>query len=169
MAAPALIRALGPDDAEAFAALRGRALRDAPLAFLSSPEDDLAASGETVRAQLRQGPEAAVFGAFAPALVGCVGLHRDRHRKAAHKAHVWGTSIRRTDAAGIAAALVAALLAHARSLPGVEWVHLGVSDAAPAARRLYERAGFRTWGSEADALRHHGESTVEHRMALRLS
>lgn len=170
VAAPALIRILGADDAAAFLALRRRALHDAPLAFLSSPEDDLAATVEAVRAQLQQAPAAVVFGAFAPALVGAVGLHRDRHRKAAHKVHLWGMYVAASHRRrGVAAALLAAALAHARALPGVEWVQLGVSDAAPAARRLYERAGFRVWGSEADALRHGGRSTVEHRLALHLA
>lgn len=169
MAAPALIRALRVEDAEAYVALRRQALLDAPLAFLSSPEDDLAASLDAVRAQLQQAPEAVVIGAFAPGLAGIVGLYRDRHRKAAHKTHVWGMYVapphRRR---GVAAALLDAALAHARSLPGVEWVHLGVSDAAPVARRLYERAGFRIWGSEPDALRHDGRAAVEHHLALRL-
>jgi RimJ/RimL family protein N-acetyltransferase len=47
-------------------------------------------------------------------------------------------------------------------------VHLSVSDATPAARRLYERAGFEVWGSEPDALRYEGESHLEHHMLLRL-
>jgi hypothetical protein len=47
-------------------------------------------------------------------------------------------------------------------------VHLGVSSAAPIALRLYERAGFRVWGSEPDALRYGSETLVEHHLALRL-
>ena len=57
---------------------------------------------------------------------------------------------------------------HARMLPGVSWLHLSVSSAADEARRLYERVGFRVWGTEPDALRDGGRSVVEHHMALRL-
>ena len=99
-----------------------------------------------------------------------VGLHRDHHHKAAHKVHLWGMYVapeqRRQ---GVAAALLAAAIAHARTLPGVAWAHLSVSDTAPAARRLYDRAGFHCWGSEPDALRHDGRSGVEHHLALRLT
>jgi len=165
-----MIRALGEEDAEAYAALRREALRDSPLAFAASPEDDVVSSSEAVREQLRRGPESVIFGAFRGRLVGAVGLYRDRHRKASHKVHVWGAYVtpehRRE---GLAALLLEAALHHAATLPGVSWVHLSVSSAAPAAQRLYERAGFRVWGTEPEALRHEGETAFEHHMALRLS
>ncbi len=107
--------------------------------------------------------------AFQPDLIGTVGLYRDRHVKASHKVHIWGMYVmpfhRRQ---GVAADLLQAALGHARSLPGVSWVHLGVTSAAPTARRLYERAGFEVWGIEPEALRHEGQAVVEHHMALRL-
>jgi RimJ/RimL family protein N-acetyltransferase len=165
-----VIRPLRVDDAEAYLALRQQALRDEPMAFLSSPEDDIARTVDAVRTQLRRPPEeAAVFGAFAAGLVGIVGLHRDHHRKAAHKVHLWGMYVAPAQRRqGVAAALLAAALAHARSLPGVAWAHLSVSATAPAARRVYERAGFQIWGSEPDALRHDGRTAVEHHLAVRL-
>jgi RimJ/RimL family protein N-acetyltransferase len=174
-----VIRLLRGDDAEAFLALRQQALREEPMAFLSAPDDDVARTVDAVRALLQQAPGAAVVvGAFArrvaaaPAetmLVGFLGMHRDRHHKAAHKVHLWGTYVAPAHRGrGIAAALLAATLAHARTLPGVVWAHLSVSDTAPAARRLYERAGFRHWGTEPDALRHGGRSADEHHLALRL-
>ena len=39
---------------------------------------------------------------------------------------------------------------------------------APEARRLYERAGFVSWGTEPDALRHEGRSVSETNMSYRL-
>ena len=164
------IRRLDPADAALLLALRLQALRDAPMAFLSSPEDDVVASLDAVRAQLRGAPEAVVFGAFAPTLVGMLGLYRDRHRKAAHKVHLWGMYVAPAQRAqGVAAALLDAALAHARTLPGVEWAHLSVSAAAPAAARLYARAGFTPWGTERDAMRHDGVSADEHHLALCLA
>ena len=163
------LRLLRPDDAAVYVALRREALLDAPLAFLSSPEDDVAGSLEAARRQLRPSPHAAVFGAFDPALIGMLGLYRDRHRKAAHKVHAWGmyvTPAHRRRA--VAAALVDAVVAHARAMPGVAWLHLSVSDAAPAAARLYERAGFQRWGTELDALRYDDQVVSEHHLALRL-
>ena len=146
-----MIRALCEGDAEAYVILRRAALLDAPLTFASSPEDDPASSIETVREQLRRAPEAVTFGAFQPGLVGAVGLMRDRHLKAAHRANIWGMYVvpeqRRK---GLAAALLEAALGHVRAMTGVSWVQLGVSSAAPEARRLYERAGFQVWGGEED-------------------
>jgi RimJ/RimL family protein N-acetyltransferase len=168
-----MIRQLGEHDAEAYAALRRTALVESPLAFGASPEDDFVSTAEAVRAQLRGAPEWVILGAFSPAppvdLVGAVGVVRDRHLKGRHKAHLWGMYVvpghRRQ---GIAAELLQAALRHARCLPGVTWVHLGVSEAAPAARRLYERAGFEVWGTEPEALRHDGRVVIEHHMARRV-
>jgi hypothetical protein len=69
-----MIRRLDLDDAEAYAAFRREALLDSPLAFASSPEDDMVATPAAVREQLRRGPESVVFGAFQPDLVGVAGL-----------------------------------------------------------------------------------------------
>ena len=65
-----MIRILHHDDAPAFADLRRQALLEQPFAFEASPEDDLFASPETVRQQLRRSPEAVIIGAFQEQLVG---------------------------------------------------------------------------------------------------
>jgi RimJ/RimL family protein N-acetyltransferase len=162
------IRALKPADAVAYASLRRDALLGAPLSFASSSEDDRYSSAEAVVEMLRD-PESAIFGAFDGGLVGGVGVYRDTHAKAAHKAHIWGMYVAPAQRGrGVAAALLAAALDHARLLPGVSWVHLGVSSTAPAARHVYEAAGFEVWGAEPEALRHQGESAVEYHMARRL-
>ena len=165
-----MIRVIGDTDIEAWVELRHRALLDAPLAFASSPDDDFGANAAAARRQLTEQPESAIFGAFEGGLVGTLGIYRDQHRKCAHKAHIWGMYV---DAAhrrgGLARRLLEAALDHAAALPGVSWVQLSVSSAAPGAQRLYERAGFRAWGSEPEALIHDGESALEHHMALRLA
>jgi RimJ/RimL family protein N-acetyltransferase len=164
-----MIRQIRDEDAEAYAALRRAALVDAPLAFGASPIDDFVSTPEAVRGQLRGAPAWVLLGAFEPDLVGAVGLMRDRHVKASHKAHLWGMYVAPGQRhRGVGAALVRAAIDHARTLPGVSWVHLEVTSAAPAARRLYERAGFEAWGTEPDALRHGGETASEHHMALDL-
>jgi RimJ/RimL family protein N-acetyltransferase len=164
-----MIRQLEAADAESYLDLRMEALRDSPLAFSASPGTDLVSSAEALREQLRRGPDWVILGAFDPRLAGAVGLFRDRHPKSSHKVHLWGMYVtpgRRRQ--GLAAELLRAALRHARALPGVAWVHLSVTSAAPAARSLYEQAGFREWGTEPDALRHAGSAVAEHHMALRL-
>ena len=164
-----MIRALTEDDLEAYVAVRREALVDSPLAFAASPDDDFASSAMNLAAQMKNAPDWVIFGAFDERLVGTVGLIRDRHVKAAHKMHLWGMyvtpSARRR---GLATELLQAAMEHARATEGIEWIFLGVTAAAPAARRLYERAGFELWGTEPDALREGNQSVVEHRMALRL-
>jgi len=165
-----MIRLLRDEDAEAYAALRRESLIEAPLAFASSPDDDSVSDPEAVRQHLRRGPDTAIFGAFGEQrLIGSVGLYRDRHVKAAHKAHLWGMyvtpSMRRS---GVGSELLRAAIAHARGLGRVSWVHLGVTSAAPGALRLYASAGFRPWGTEPEALRHDGHAVSQVHMALRL-
>lgn len=165
-----MIRQLRDDDAQAYADFRRQALLAAPLAFASSPEDDIASSPEAVRDLLRRAPDSVIIGAFREQLIGAVGLYRDRHLKSTHKAHLWGMYVvsdcRRQ---GIASELLDGAIGHARSLPGVSWIHLTVSSAAPAAQRLYERAGFYLWGTEVDAMRHAGQTVVDYHMALQVS
>ena len=164
-----MIRGLRDDEAEAYAEFRREALLDSLLAFAASPADDFAGSAAAIREQLRRAPEWVILGAFEDRLVGAVGLLRDRHLKASHKVHLWGMYVapghRRQ---GIGAELLQAALGHARALPGASWVHLSVSSAAPGARRLYKGASFQVWGTEPEALRHDGQTVVEHHMALRL-
>ena len=85
-----MIRQLREDDARAYANLRREGLLESPLAFTSSPEEDLVTFLGAVREELRRAPTSVIIGAFAGPLVGAVGLYRDRHAKASHKAHLWG-------------------------------------------------------------------------------
>ena len=91
-----MIRQLRVDDAEAYAALRREMLLASPLAFASSPSDDLFSSLEATR---------------------------ERHAKSSHKVHVWGMYVapdhRRK---GMGVDLLNAVLQYARELPGVSCV-----------------------------------------------
>ena len=164
-----IIRTLTVDDISAYIAARQRSLLDAPLALTASPDNDVASNADFLRENLRRAPDWTLFGAFFPDLGGIAGLARDRHRKRAHITTLWGFWVapehRR---GGVATALLNAVIEHARSIEGVEAVHLSVSSGAPGAKRLYERAGFVQWGIEPDALRHEGKSEVEQHMVLHL-
>jgi len=167
------IRALTPDDAEAYVALRAEALLDSPLAFAAAPGDDVASDVDFVRGRLGDGSGDVIFGAFDGsvdgALVGSVSAIREPHVKASHKLNVFGMYVtpayRRR---GLGAELIEAVIAHARTMSGVAWIHLSVSSSATHALNLYQAAGFEIWGTESDALRHYEDSVDEHHMALRL-
>lgn len=163
------IRSLNESAAEALFVLRREALTQAPLAFLASPKDDLASSVEAVRAMLTAAGGPTVIGAFDKDLVGMAGLYRERHLKATHKVNLWGFYVQpRARRQGLGARLLSATLNHARQMAGVTSVRLGVSEAAPEAKALYEGAGFRVWGREPEAICHDGRMCIEEHMNLDL-
>jgi ribosomal protein S18 acetylase RimI-like enzyme len=163
------IRVLNQNDAGELFRLRRSALLDSPLAFLASPEDDAASSEATVRELLKPQRESVVFGAYAPGLIGMLGLHRASQKKAAHKVNLWGMFVLPAcRGQGVAAQLLEAAIRYARALNGVTSVHLSVSESAVAARHLYEKAGFETWGIEPDAIRFEDRSDSECRMRFLL-
>ena len=161
------IRILNPDDAGELFRLRRGALVDSPFAFLASPEDDSASSEDVVRELLKPRRESVVFGAYMPGLIGMLGLHRGNSKKATHKVNLWGMFVLpECRGQGVAAQLLDAAIRYARTFDGVTSVNLSVSESAVAARRLYEKAGFETWGVEPDAIRFEGRSEGERRMRL---
>jgi ribosomal protein S18 acetylase RimI-like enzyme len=163
------IQILHESDAGELFRLRQRALLESPLAFLASPEDDLASSEAAVRELLTSRHDSVVFGARAPELIGMLGLYRPGAKKAAHKANIWGMFVLPTwRGQGLAARLLDEAIGFARRLPGVASVHLSVSESAGAARHLYERVGFETWGIEPDAIRFEVHSDGERHMRLAL-
>jgi ribosomal protein S18 acetylase RimI-like enzyme len=148
-----VIRQLVPDDAPAAIEIRREALAAEPFAFSASPEDDRALSLPFVREALVN-PSQATFGAFAPQLVGMVGVSPDAKRKRSHKAHVWGMYVSPSHRGlGLGRRLMLAALEHAARLPGVSEVQLGVAETAVAAVRLYTSLGFVAWGTEPRGIR----------------
>jgi len=160
------IRRLGVCDAPALIALRRTALAAEPLAFAASPADDVGLVAAAVERFLA---DQAVFGAFdGDALIAMIGVVRAAKVKQRHRATVWGTFVLpAARGRGVGAALVAAVVAEARAW-GLAQLVLSVTDAAPAARRLYERAGFRAWGREPRALEWDGRIVAEDHLVLDL-
>jgi ribosomal protein S18 acetylase RimI-like enzyme len=158
------IRRLAPEDAPVYRALRLRALREYPEAFTSSYEEDAAQPLQVAQARLAA-PYFAAWGAFEGAeLLGIVGLERERRSKNRHKGAVVGMYVAPTSARrGIARALLDALVAHAREA-GMQSLVLTVTESNEEARRLYEAAGFRSFGVEPDAVRVDGRSYAKHHM-----
>lgn len=155
-----LIRRLEPADAAAFRALRLLGLVECPLAFAASPEDEADEPVDAVAARLADDAHGRVFGAFTDdgELVGVVGLGRERMRKLAHKAMLWGLYVApEARRQGVAQALVKHLLAEAATWPGLRQVTLGVHAGNHAARALYESCGFIAWGTEPAAAWVEGE------------
>lgn len=162
------IRALLPGDSAAFLELRRVALQREPASFAASLEDDRALDPGFCDAALRE-PDQAILGAFAPGLVGIVGIYRDPLIKARHKAHIWGMYVSPEGRGeGTGRRLMEAAIRWAEQQPGIRQVHLVVSSRTPVARGLYQSLGFSLWGIEPAALRINGELVDDEHMVRML-
>jgi ribosomal protein S18 acetylase RimI-like enzyme len=161
-----LVRMLGPADATLYRSLRLRALREHPDAFTSSYEQDRDQPVEAAAQRLAAHP---FWGAYHHAeLYGFVGLERESRPKNRHKATVMGMYVApEVGGQGVARALLDALIAHAR-LNGLESLVLTVTAGNDRAQRLYEAAGFRSFGIEPDAIRVAGRPYAKNHMQLNL-
>jgi RimJ/RimL family protein N-acetyltransferase len=149
-----VIRPLLPSDAALYRDIRLEGLRLHPEAFGASYEDEVQLTEAEFAARIPAAPDA-IFGAFtADALVGVVGFHARTASKQTHRADVWGMYVcSSARGRGVAAGLIARVVQHARTIPGLERVHLTVEQNGQAARRLYEAAGFLAYGVEPKSLK----------------
>ncbi|MFC3127036.1 GNAT family N-acetyltransferase [Pseudoroseomonas globiformis] len=158
------IRRLLEADAEEFRAIRLEALQRHPEAFGASLEDEAARSLAFFAMRLK---ENAVFGGWVPeepSLAGIMALHFPSAAKTRHKARLWGVYLRPVARGrSLAPALLRSVLNHARER--VEEVGLSVTAGNAAAERLYEQAGFASFGSEPRALKI-GEAYHDERLML---
>lgn len=166
-----LIRKLTEDDIEALWSLRLKALRDNPEAFGSTYEETLQRGKESYRQRLRQ-PHAETFyiGAFEEdSLVGMVGFFREAGTKSLHKGYIISMyTAPEQRGRGVGKALVTEAIAQARTIPGVEQLHLAVVTTNTAARQLYRSLGFEVYGLEPRALKQDEQYWDEELMVLRL-
>ena len=169
MSARVDVRRLGVEDATALMSLRREALDTNPLAFAATIEDDRGLDLDFVRSSLADVGEQAVFGRFdGEHLTGMVGIVRASKVKQRHAAIVWGMYVTpRARNQGAGRALLDAAVEQARGW-GLEQVQLGVTEAAVAAKRVYESAGFRSWGRQPRALQWQGRFVDEHHLVLDL-
>lgn len=158
-----MIRRLGPEDAAAFAEIRLEGLARHPDAFGSDTETESVWPLEQFAERLTG---SAMFGFEEDGvLLGVSGFFANTGSKRRHRGVLWGMYVR--DAArgrGVGARLVEAVLAHARD--HVEQVHLEVSVDNAAALALYERCGFRRYGTDPRAMRIGDRYYDAHQMVL---
>jgi ribosomal protein S18 acetylase RimI-like enzyme len=151
------IRQLTGNDAADYRELRLRALREHPDAFTSSYEEESVKALDWSRQRLSRRPEAPhdfVLGAEAEGkLVGMVGMFVEQRMKVRHIGEVFGMYVAPEHAgAGFGRRLVDACIARAREA-GLERLRLTVTDSNGRAKALYERAGFRAFGVEPNAVK----------------
>ena len=164
------IRVLVPRDAAAFQALRLQALREDPVAFAASYEDERDTPMAIVAERLQPGADRAIVGAFdGRQLVGLAAWHREEMRKLQHKGFVWGVFIAPSHRGrGLARRLLEAVIALARQAEGIRQLNLtAYADNRPALA-LYQSLGFEVYGRESAAICVDGTLHDDLHMSLRL-
>jgi ribosomal protein S18 acetylase RimI-like enzyme len=146
------IRTLTPLDVELYRNLRLEALRDTPMAFSSSYEEESLNSLDVFRSRLPNDGVSAVFAAFDGAQpVGMAGFQKNASLKSRHKGVMWGVYVApEYRGQGIAGLLVDAVIERARR--HVIVLECGVAISNPAARRIYHSRGFVPYGIELKAI-----------------
>ncbi|MGO4439069.1 GNAT family N-acetyltransferase [Rhizobium sp. RAF56] len=161
------VRLLEPDDVEAFKAIRLEALNAEPAAFASTAADWESMTDNDWRRFLIDNAVFVAFRAGKP--VGIMGLMRQRASKAAHRGTLIMVYLRASErAAGLADALLAAVVAHARAA-GIRQLELDASADNPAAIRFYARHGFVEIGRIPAGLLYEGREIDEIMMARRIA
>lgn len=164
------VRKLGPSDAEAFQAVRLQALREDPIAFASSYEEERDLALATIAERLVATDDRAIVGAFdGPLLVGLAAWHREEMRKLQHKGFVWGVFVKDSHRGqGLARRLLEAVIALARRADGILLLNLTAYADNRRAIALYESLGFVIYGREPAAICVDGLLHDDVHMALRL-
>jgi RimJ/RimL family protein N-acetyltransferase len=157
-------RLLEPSDAQAYKALRDASLKAAPEAFTSDFESQMSKSADSYLGRLmplshlRPGM-AVTLGAFdaSGALLGALTCERDARTKKSHCADIIAMMVApAAQKQGIALNLIANLVELVCRNTDLQLLTLSVTASNAHTVRLYERAGFTTYGRLDRAIRVEG-------------
>lgn len=140
--------------------LRLEALRTHPEAFGASYEISSQLSVSEVQDRIHNEPDDYILGAFTPdgTLAGIMGFKREYGLKLRHKGFIWGVYVSPAHRGqGLASLMLTEVLERGAQLDNLKQINLSVVTANAAARRLYERHGFETYGIERHALEVEGQ------------
>ncbi len=156
-------------DAAAVRALRLEALQAHPEAFGSDYESESKLGVADWERRIAHQPLSTTFVAEAESqMIGMCGVHGAERVKLKHNCTLAGVYVQPAwHGRGVAQALVAAGVARARE-HGFLYMKLAVITSNAPAIRVYERAGFRSYGIEPCVIRMNDVCYDEILMALRL-
>lgn len=156
------IRPVTRAEASTWRELRLEALKNHPIAFMSSYEEWVKRDLDSFAARIPE-PDGAdvLFGVYvAGELGGFAGFRREPDAKERHKGYMWGVYLRPAlRGRGIAEAMIVRLLEHARR--HVSLLRCSVTAENAAAADLYRRLGFVDYGVEPRSLRYEGRDYDE--------
>lgn len=151
------MRADSPADVAQYWQVRNQALKEFPDAFTTSYEEGVATAPEKLAKRFGgENFDDFVLGAFSATnkLLGCAGFEREKRTKQRHKGKVIGmVVIPDARGAGLGRKILAALLAEAKQLQGLEQILLSVTHSNEGAHALYISMGFATFGIEQNAIK----------------
>jgi ribosomal protein S18 acetylase RimI-like enzyme len=141
------IRRITKDDVAEMYPLRLRALQEHPEAFGSSYEDELAVGIARWEGALAD-ENRMFFGAYHEGkLVGMVIIERQAGRKQKHRMGIFAMYVApEARKLGLGQGLITACIDYAKTQEGVSQILIAVTVGNYAARKLYRRNGFITWG-----------------------
>lgn len=168
-----LVRRLVVADAAAYRALRLRALREEPDAFLVAPEEEEATTLAELEARFKgdwSSPDDGVLGAVVDGtLVGTVGFFREALVRTRHRAVIWGMYVApEARGRGLGRALLERALEALAAAGGIEQVHLTATTTNAPALGLYRSAGFVSEGISLRAMKLGERYVDEELLVLRL-
>jgi len=148
------IRKLNPQDADAYFQIRLEGLYKNPEAFGSSYEEEKKQTSQKYKERF-QASNSFTFGAFDESkLIGVITLLTESIMKMRHRATIVAMYVTPgMRGKGIAKKLMNEAINKARSLEGIEQIHLTVVSSNSSAIRLYSSLGFEAYGTEKRALK----------------
>ena len=161
-----LIREAKPADAVQFRELRLGALQDSPIAFSADYQKNLNHPLKYWEDMLTMQPdESTIFLAISEGdLIGMTGIARGSSPKTRHSAYIWGVYVKpEWRGLHIAEELITSCFAWAK-VREIVLVKLGVAAVNQPAIRCYERCGFKTYGTEPQAIFYEGKYYDEYFM-----
>lgn len=144
------IRRLGGEDTHTFRQIRLEGLRLHPEAFGASFEDEAAQPFDVFSKRLVKNT---VFGGFNTngSLQGVCGIRKVKAAKIRHIATIWGMYVTPPSrGSDLARRLLDAAIREA--IIDCRSIRLSVGASNEAARRLYQRSGFKEWALDSEAL-----------------
>ena len=171
--APVSISTLDSERIARYKALRLRALREHPDAFMETPEAFEARSVESINERMKESETRGGFTLVAEiperGLVGTASLGIGFTPKDSHRGLVWGVYVApEARGLGIARLLMKEVIERASCNPTLRNIHLSVVRSNNQALSLYESLGFMRYGVDVDALYVNGEYLSEVLMAMDL-
>ncbi|MGF1845389.1 GNAT family N-acetyltransferase [Vibrio clamense] len=156
-------RKLDASDWEQYKELRLLSLVQSAEAFENSFEDESTLRDEQWISRVTATQSAFIIGAFdGDVLIGVAGFSQALKEKIKHKSYLWGIFVKQEHRGKyIANDLLSKLVQIAFQNTEISQIQLTVASENEVAISLYEKLGFRKYGTEVDALRINGKSYDE--------